>query len=97
MNNTVIRELVIRGRHFTIVKTKRSDGEWYLSIEDKYITDGKINKALNGLECHANRTLNGCINLTHDDVEIDHIQDELGCDRFTAVTKYFELYKEAIL
>lgn len=68
MTTTIVKNLIIRGRHFTIVKN--GDG-FYLAIEDKYITDGKINQTLNGMQMHASKELNQCIEDTKNSVEID--------------------------
>ena len=68
MTTTIVKNLIIRNRHFTIVKN--GDG-FYLAIEDKYITDGKLNQTLNGIQMHASKELNQCIEDTKNTVEID--------------------------
>ena len=83
---TVVREFIVRDRKFTIVK---KDG-FFCAIEDKYITDGKLNTALNGLQMNASKDLNMCLNTTKSCVEIDHLVQQ-GMSRREAVMAYFEL------
>ena len=49
-----VTRFIILGREFEIVE---NDDGWYLAIEKKYITDGKLNCKLNGLQMHAGRTI----------------------------------------
>lgn len=83
---TVVREFIVRNRKFTIVK---KDG-FFCAIEDKYITDGKLNTALNGLQMHASKDLNICLNTVKACVEVDHLVQQ-GMSRQEAVMAYFEL------
>lgn len=83
---TVVREFIVRNRKFTIVK---KDG-FFCAIEDKYITDGKLNTALNGLQMHASKDLNICLNTVKACVEVDHLVQQ-GMSRQEAVMSYFEL------
>ena len=87
MNNTLVRNLVTRGRHFTIVKNQ--DG-WYLAIEDKYITDGKINKTLTGIEMCASHTLKECLSRLNDKVEIAYLISQ-GYDKAEAFAMHFNM------
>lgn len=66
----IIRNLVVRGREFAIVK---NDEGFYLAIEDKYITDGKMNTTLNGIQMHASKDLNDCLKGVNDEVEIEYL------------------------
>lgn len=66
----VIRNLEVRGRHFTIAK---NDEGFYMAIEDKYITDGKMNTTLNGLQMHASKDLNDCLKGVNDEVEVEYL------------------------
>lgn len=68
--STIIRNLVARDRHFTIVKDENG---FYLAIEDKYITYGKLNTTLNGFQMHASKDLNMCVKTTLDNIEIDYL------------------------
>ena len=71
MANTIIKQLVVRGRSFAIVKNE--DG-FYLAIEDKYITDGKVNTTLNGLQMCASKNLNTCLNDCRNRTEIEYLE-----------------------
>lgn len=62
-----------RGRHFEIVL---NDEGYYLAIEDKYITDGRMNTTLNGLQMNANKDLELCLEHTRRDVEIAYLMSE---------------------
>ena len=83
---TIIKNVTIKNRHFTIVKNAEG---WYLAIEDKYITDGKTNTKLNGLQMHANRELNGCLKSLNDCVEMRYMVDECGMTIEEAFEKYY--------
>lgn len=67
---TVIRKFICRNREFTIIK---DENDWYCAIEDKHITDGKLNKELNGFQMHADKNLDECIKMTRNQVEIDYL------------------------
>lgn len=67
MAEVIIKQFITHDRTFTIVK----QNEYYLAIEDKYITDGKTNTALNGLQMHASRELDECLEDTRRDVLMD--------------------------
>lgn len=59
-SHDVITRFITNNRKFSIIK---SDGV-YLAIEDKYITDGRINTQLNGAQMNVSKTLDGCIENT---------------------------------
>ena len=67
---TIIKQFTTRSRHFTIIK---DENDFYCAIEDKYITDGKLNTTLNGFQMYANKDLNKCLNSVVDAVEVDHL------------------------
>lgn len=101
MTTTIIKKLVVRGRHFTICRNQ--DG-WYLAIEDKYITNGRINQTLNGFQMHAHEELARCIKTTQDAVETDYLveQGHSRAEAFCMVNNMMdnldmvkELFKEA--
>lgn len=71
MTTTIIKDFVVRDRHFVIVQNEQG---FYLAIEDKYITDGKLNKTLNGFQMYANKDLNWCLNTCKNQVEIDYLE-----------------------
>lgn len=83
---TVIKDFSIRGKHFVIVKHQ----DMYCAIEDKYITDGKINKCLNGAEMHAGQTLEDCIHFTTDYAEIEYLREQ-GHTRAEAIAIYWNM------
>ena len=65
----VVRELVVRGRSFVICRSTKWNK--YVSIEDKYITAGRLNRELNGVQMHVGDTVADCIDRTKNDVEVD--------------------------
>ena len=87
MKATVIKNYTLRGRHFTIVKNEEG---FYLAIEDKYITDGKINTTLNGVQMNASKDLNQCLDLVKSEVEMDHLVSK-GYSKAEAFAIYFNL------
>ena len=84
---TVIKNVVMRNRHFTVVKNEEG---FYLSIEDKYITDGKINQTLNGIQMHASKSLDKCLQGVQDEVEVQYLIS-LGMDLMDAMKSYFKI------
>ena len=77
-----ITELNYRNRNFTIAL---EDG-WYLAIEDKYITDGRLNTTLNGLQMHADKKRARCIEMTKQAVDIDYYES-IGMSKTDAFIK----------
>lgn len=79
---TVIKDYVVRGRHFVITRGISSvDGrQLYFAIEDKYITDGKLNTRLNGFQTHCHVELNECLNLTRIAVEVGYMKEHGATD-----------------
>ena len=70
MATTIIKNFVVRDRHFVVVKNEDSI---YLAIEDKHITNGKLNKALNGFQMYASKDLNDCLTTCKHQVEIEYL------------------------
>ena len=87
MTATIVKNLIIRDRHFTIVKN--ADG-FYLAIEDKYITDGKLNTTLNGIQMMASKELNQCLENTRNEVEIDWLVSQ-GHSKAEAFAIHFNM------
>ena len=83
--NTIIKKVSIRNRHFTIVK---DEAGYYLAIEDKYITDGKLNQTLNGFQMHAHKELQGCLNSVKDCVEVAYLVSQ-GMSKAEAFCTYW--------
>lgn len=92
MTNTIIRNFVVRDRHFVIVQNE--DG-FYLAIEDKYITDGKLNKALNGFQMYASKELETCLNTCKNQVELEYLEEQ-GHSKAEAFGIVFGLPQEAL-
>ena len=84
MTTTVIKTFTCRHRNFTIV----NQNGWYCAIEDKYITDGKINTALNGWQMFADRELSRCLDRAKDRVELDYLEST-GMTKAEAFATYF--------
>ena len=81
-----ITELNYRNRNFTIVL---EDG-WYMAIEDKYITNGRLNTALNGFQMHADKKRANCIEMTKNAIDMDYYQS-LGMSKADAFIKVMKL------
>ena len=88
---TVIKDFSIRGKHFVIVKHQ----DMYCAIEDKYITDGKINKQLNGIEMHAGNTLEDCIHFATDYAEVEYLIEQ-GHTRAEAIAIYWNMLDKLV-
>ena len=85
--NTIIKTFTTRNRNFTIVKDNEG---FYLAIEDKYITDGKTNTTLNGLQMFASKDINQCIKMCKNQVETDYYLSQ-GMTRAEAFAKVFNV------
>lgn len=83
----IVKNFSQRGRHFVIVQNE--DG-YYLAIEDKYITNGKINQRLNGFQMFASKKLEDCIKRLGDSVEIEHLVS-IGHSKAEAFAMYFHM------
>ena len=83
----IIKNLVVRDRHFTVVKNAEG---WYLAIEDKYITDGRLNRTLNGFQMYADKDLNGCLNTCKTQVEVDYLVNQ-GYSKAEAFSMVFNI------
>lgn len=86
MTKVIVKELKVRNRNFTVVL----DDGWYMAIEDKYITNGKTNRELNGLQTNASQSLSDCIKMTKDAVEIDYLKEQ-GYSMAEAVAIVFDM------
>ena len=87
-NTTFVQNLVVRNRHFTIV----FDGKYYLAIDHKYITDGKLNTTLRGPQMGIADTLDWCIENTKNNVEVDYLVEEQGYTYPQAFCKVFNMW-----
>lgn len=80
-----ITELIARDRKFHIVF---KDG-YYMAVDDKYLDkDGKLTRALNGLQMNASKSLETTIDTTRKQVEVDHLVDN-GVDIMRALYAVF--------
>ena len=86
MNNH-ITTLKVRNKSFEIVQDER--GFW--AIEDKYITDGKLNKQINGISGHLKNTLEECIESAKFSAEVEYVMTTEKCDVMTAFNKILKL------
>lgn len=89
---TIIKNYVVRDRHFIIVLN--GDG-FYLAIEDKHLTNGRLNKPLNGAQMYASRDLDICLGSVKNCVDIDYYIS-CGDDRATAYSKVFNIPAEKL-
>lgn len=81
-----ITMFVTRGRKFHIVYSNTD--KCYLAIEDKYLDDkGCTRQKLNGLQMHANSTLDGCIRSIETCCELDYLVST-GLTLEEAMTQY---------
>lgn len=68
-----------KGRNFEIVL---KDG-YYLAIEDCYISNGKMNTSLNGIQMHAHKDLDDTIKDVNNWVDVKELEAE-GVDTMVA-------------
>lgn len=58
MYKGIIKDFVVRGRVFHIVQDEEG---FFLAVEDKYVTNGKLNTTLNGFQLHVSKCLKTCL------------------------------------
>ncbi len=68
----------------------------YGAINHDYITDGKLNRQLNGLQMRINKTLQDVIDALKFDSEISEIRDKENVDINTAFNIYFDRHADEI-
>lgn len=85
--HTIIKVFAVRGRHFNIVKNEEG---FYLAIEDKYITNGKINTTLNGFEMNADKNLDSCLKGCKNKVDLEYYISQ-GYSKAEAFAKTFDI------
>ena len=77
-----------RGTTFEVVQ---NDEGWYLAIDRRYIdADGCLTKELNGLEMHADKELDRCIDMARQSVDADYYMERYiaqGMDEDMALMK----------
>lgn len=71
ITNKMVTTFHTEGRTFHIVFNEES--AMYLAIEDKYVTDGKLNCKLNGLQMKANKTLEGCLDQVEFECKVEKL------------------------
>lgn len=83
---TFVKTLGIRGQEYIVVKDEEG---YYLSINKEYLDEnGCLTQELNGLQMHASKDLNDCVNSTIADVEIEHLEKE-GMTLEEAIKTYY--------
>lgn len=80
---THITTLKVRNKTFEIVHDEK--GFW--AIEDKYFTNGKLNKQINGFTGHLSETLDQCIERAKLSAEVDYLINVKGYDKMEAIEK----------
>ena len=79
-------------KKYEIVKFHNNvDGKLvYGAINHEYLTNGKLNRTLNGLQMKIHNTLSDLIETLQFSTELDEIRDKNKCDLMTA----FNIYEE---
>ena len=91
----VVTHLYVRGTEYLIVTADHFNGDTlnkfkYAGIKREYVTDGKINRQLNGLQMFVSETVAECIDRIKDSEEIAYLTREKGIDAGEAVRVYFK-------
>ena len=86
---TFVKTLGIREQEYVVVK---DDEGYYLAINKEYLDEnGRLTRELNGLQMHASKDINACVNSTIADVEIEHLENE-GMTLEEAINTYYGKY-----
>ena len=76
-----VRDYQVGGRHFVLGTLEGR----YVAIEDKYIDEnGCCNTQLNGIQMHASKTLEDCMNRVSSQVKVDALV-EAGMEPLEAI------------
>lgn len=91
---TVVTTLIVRGHEYYIVTKDHFNGDInnkfkYAGIKKEYITDGKLNRELNGLQMYVSETVAEVVDRITDSEEIAYLTREEGLDAGEAVRVYF--------
>lgn len=86
----VISRLTVRDKVFHIIAFKHDGAKLYAAIDNAYITDGKINRPLNGVQMHTSSDLNQCIEYARTTTEFDHYIAQ-GLKKSQAFEKVFNV------
>ena len=90
----VITTFNIRGNEYFIVTAEHFNGDTankfkYAGIKKEYVTDGKTNRQLNGLQMYVSETIAEVIDRITDTEEVNYLVKTEGLDAVEATRKYF--------
>ena len=91
----VVTKYFIRGTEYLIVTADHFNGDTqnrikYAGIKREYITDGKINRVLNGFQMFASETVEEVIERITDAEEVNYLIESEGLDNMEACLVYFK-------
>ena len=100
-NNEMIRVSTFigyKGKKYELVKfvDSISNKIVYGAVKDEYITDGKLNRQLNGLQMRMNDSLQDVVEALQFDTAIEEIRDKRGVDLNTAFEIYLDRHADEI-
>lgn len=87
---TRLSTLVVRNKKFHVVSFEQDGEKLFGAIDFDYVTDGKVNKELNGVQMHVSKDLNQCIEYARTSVEFDYWVSQ-GYDKAQAFEKVFNV------
>lgn len=91
----VVTHLYVMGNEYLIVTADHFNGDTqnkfkYAGIKREYITDGKIDRQLNGLQMFVSETVAECIDRIKDSEELSYLIDVEGLDTMEACLALFK-------
>lgn len=92
---TVITTFIIRNHEWAIIHASETfEGDTqdrhYMGVRREWITDGKLNRELNGITSHLNKTVAEVIDSIKDLEEVDYLEETTGMTREEACMAYFK-------
>lgn len=69
-----VSTLIYKGREFIIA----TYDDMYVSIETKYITNGRLNTSLNGFQTKVSKSIDDCIKARKCSVDLDELIEKIG-------------------
>lgn len=85
-----VSTLVVRNKKFHVISFEQNGEKLFGAIDFDYVTNGKINRELNGVQMHVSKDLAQCIEYARTSVEFDYFIAQ-GYDKAQAFEKVFNV------
>jgi len=80
--------------NYVIVSFEQDNETFYGAVKDEYITDGKLNRQLNGLQMHMHKELNEVLEALQMSLAIKRIMRDCKCTMQEAFGIYLDTLED---